>query len=387
MFMTRIRTLVLLATAVIMPSCLVAQDREALDVQKARNAHVAGRRNLVDYPANKFDLNGLPHYQPQQQVTGVIRMTGSNYIADSHVGENWVAAFKKFQPGVTFEFNLKTPSSAVFALFLNAGDVDPSRKITFEDLLAYERSMNADPIEIEYATGSYDVPGWSPAFGIFVNKSNPISKLNMAQLEAIFGSERTGAWEGTSWHPERGRTAAQNIRTWGQLGLTGEWANKPIHVYGVNLRYHQAIRFEDQVMHGSAKWNPGLLEYANYSKPDGTLAIGASMMVEDLAKDPYGICYSEINFKVDGTKTVALAPGDTKNYVELTRENVQNRSYPLTDAVYLYVNGSAEKPVDPKVKEFLRFVLSREGQTAIAQDGKFLPLTKEVVDAQLKKLQ
>ena len=365
----------------------IAQDRDALDVQKARNAHVAGRRELVDYPVDKFDLSGLPSYKPQQQVSGVIRMTGSNYIADSHVGENWVVAFKKFQPGVTFEFNLKTPSAAVYALFLNAGDVDPSRKMTFEDLLAYERTMNADPIEIEYATGSYDVPGWSPAFGIFVNKANPITKLNVAQLEAIFGAERTGAWEGTSWHPERARTAAQNIRTWGQLGLTGEWADKPIHVYGVNLRYHQAIRFEDQVMHGSAKWNPALLEYANYGKPDGTLAIGASMMVEDLAKDPYGICYSEVNFKVDNTKTIALAPGNTTNYVPLTRENVQNRSYPLYDAVYLYANGSPESPMDPKVKEFLRFVLSREGQEAIAKDGKYLPLTKEVVDEQLRKLQ
>jgi phosphate transport system substrate-binding protein len=382
-----LRKITLLATILTLHFSSLAQDRDALNVQKARNAHVAGRKDLVDYPADKFDLSDLPPYKPQQQVSGVIRMTGSNYIADSHVGQYWLAAFKKFQPGITFEFNLKTPSAAVFALFLNAGDVDPSRKMTFEDLLAYERTMNADPIEIEYATGSYDVPGWSPAFGIFVNKANPISKLSVAQLEGIFGAERTGAWEGTSWHPERARTPAQNIRTWGQLGLTGEWANKPIHVYGVNLRYHQAIRFEDQVMHGSAKWNPALLEYANYGKPDGTLAIGASMMVEDLAKDPYGICYSEINFMVDSTKTIALAAGDSTNYVPLTRENVQNRSYPLYDAVYLYANGSPEHPMNPKVKEFLRFVLSREGQTAIAQDGKYLPLTKEVVDAQLKKLQ
>lgn len=365
----------------------MAQDRDALDVQKARNAHVQGRRNLVDYPADKFDLSGLPHYKPQQQVSGVIRMTGSNYIADSHVGEYWMAAFKKFQPGVTFKFNLKTPSAAVFALFLDAGDVDPSRKITFEDLLAYERSMNADPVEIQYATGSYDVPGWSPAFGVFVNAKNPLQHLSLAQLEGIFGAERSGAWEGTSWHPERARTKEQNIRTWGQLGLTGEWADKPIHVYGVNLRYHQAIRFEDQVMHGSAKWNPELREYANYGKADGTLAIGAQMMVEDLAKDPYAICYSEENFKVDGAKTVALAAGDGTNYVPLTRENVQNRSYPLYDSVYLYANGSAEHPMDPKVKEFLRFVLSQEGQQAIAKDGKYLPLTKEVVDEQLKKLQ
>ena len=151
----RIITVVAATLGIALPA--LAQDRDALDVQKARNAHV-GRKDLVDYPANQFDLSNLPSYKPEQQVSGVIRMTGSNYIADSHVGENWVAAFKKFQPGVTFEFNLKTPSVALYALILDAGDVDPSRKMTFEDLLAYERTMNADPVEIEYATGSYDVP-------------------------------------------------------------------------------------------------------------------------------------------------------------------------------------------------------------------------------------
>lgn len=381
-----LRTTLTLAAAVAFALPSLAQDREALDVQKARNAHVQGRRDLRDYPADKFDLDGLPTYVPEKQLTGVIRMVGSNYVADSHVGELWVAGFKKLEPGITFEFVLKTPSAAIPALYLGVGDIGPSRKMTFEDLLGYERTMNADPVEIEYATGSYDVPGWSPAFGIFVNKANPIAKLNMAQLEAIFGAERTGAWEGTSWHPERARTPDQNIRTWGQLGLTGEWKDKPIHVYGVNLRYHQAIRFEDQVMHGSSKWNSELLEYANYGKKDGTLAIGASMMVEDLARDPYGIAYSEVNFTQPGTKVLALAPGNTTNYVELTRENVQNRSYPLYDAVYMYTNGSPEHPMDPKVREFLRFILSKQGQTAIAQDGKFLPLTKEVVDRQLKKL-
>lgn len=380
------RTLLAL-TSLVLSTAALAQDRQALDVQKARNAHVAGRKNLVDYAPSEFDLSGLPVYKPGQQLTGVIRMTGSNYIADSHVGEIWMAEFKKLQPGIRFDLNLKTPSSAVFALFLNAGDVDPSRKATFEDLLAYERSMNADPVEIQYATGSYDVPGWSPAFGIFVNKNNPIEHLSMAQLEGIFGARRTGAWEGTSWHPERARTAEQEIRTWGQLGLKGEWADKPIHVYGVNLRYHQALRFEDQVMHGSAKWNPDLREYANYGKADGTLAIGAEMMVEDLANDPYGICYSEINFTANGTKTLALSYGDTDRYVPLTRHTVQDRTYPLFDSVYLYANGSPEHPMDPKVREFLLFVLSRQGQEAILKDGKFLPLTGEVAEEQRRKLQ
>lgn len=103
----------LVVTMLAVPLSAIAQDRDALDVQKARNAHVAGRKNLVDYPPDKFDLSDLPSYKPEQQVSGVIRMTGSNYIADSHIGQYWAAEFKKFQPGITFEFNLKTPSSRV----------------------------------------------------------------------------------------------------------------------------------------------------------------------------------------------------------------------------------------------------------------------------------
>src|ERR1039458_9158773 len=91
------RTAAILAATLAIALPALTQDRGALDVQKARNAHVAGRRDLVDYPPNTFDLSGLPHYKPEQQVSGVIRMTGSNYIADSHVGENWLGGVKKFE--------------------------------------------------------------------------------------------------------------------------------------------------------------------------------------------------------------------------------------------------------------------------------------------------
>ncbi len=364
----------------------VAQDRTALEVQKARNAHVLARRDLVAYPPNKFDLSGLPHYKPEQQVSGTLRMIGSNYVADGHVGEYWQQGFQKFQPDVRFKYDLKSPSAAIPGLYLGVSDLGPSRKETFEDLLAYQRMMNTDPVEVVYATGSYDVPGWSPAFGIFVNKDNPISKLTMKQLEGIFGAQRTGAWEGTTWHPERARTKAQNIRTWGQLGLTGKWADKPIHVYGVNLRYHQATVFEDEVLDGSGKWNPDLREYANYALPDGKLGIGAQLLMQDMSKDPYAIGYSEITFLNKGVKPLALQAKDGGPYIPLTLENVQNRTYPLHDQVYMYANHLPGKPMDPMVREYLRYILSYEGQMDVVRDGKYLPLTKEVVEEMRKKL-
>ena len=374
-----------LTAAGLAAALVFSQDRSALEVQKARNEHVQQRRDLKYNHA--FNLEDLPHYKPEQKASGTIRMVGSNYVADGHAGEYWEHGFAKYQPDVKFQYNLKTPSAALHALYLGVSDIGPCRKMTFEDLLAYERMMNTDPVEIVYATGSYDVPGWSPAFGIFVNKANPLSKLTMKQLERIFGAERSGAWEGTTWHPERARGASENIRTWGQLGLTGKWKDQPIHVYGVNLRYHQATRFEDQVLSGSGKWNPELREYANYSKPDGTLSIGANQMMVDLATDPYGIVYSEITFLNEGTKVLAIAAKDGSPYVDLTIDNVRNRTYPLFDQVYMYANRTPGKPMDPKVKEYFRYILSQEGQAEVVHDGKYLPLTAEVVREQLKKLE
>jgi phosphate transport system substrate-binding protein len=382
--MPRLRTRMIAAFG-LAAMLVYSQDRSALEVQKARNEHVQSRRDLAYH--HNFDLSDLPHYKPEQQVSGVIRMVGSNYVADGHIGEYWEKGFLKYHPDIKFQYNLKTPSAAVHALYLGVSDLGPCRKMTFEDLLAYERMMNTDPVEIVYATGSYDVPGWSPAFGIFVNKANPLARLTMKQLEGIFGSERTGAWEGTTWHPERARTPKENIRTWGQVGLTGEWKDKPIHPYGVNLRYHQSTRFEDQVLSGSGKWNSDLREYANFAKPDGTLSIGANQMMEDLANDPYGICYSEITFLNKGVKPLALAAKDRGPYVELTMDNVRGRVYPLHDEVYMYTNHLPGKPMDPKVKEYLRYILSQEGQAEIVHDGKYLPLTAEVVQQMLKRLE
>ena len=140
-------------------------------------------------------------------------------------------------------------------------------------------------------------------------------------------------------------------------------------------------------MSGSGKWNSELREYANFAKPDGTLSIGANQMMEDLANDPYGICYSEITFLNKGVKALALAAKDGGPYVELTMENVRNRVYPLHDQVYMYTNHLPGKPMDPKVKEYLRYILSQEGQTEIVHDGKYLPLTAEVVHEMLKRLE
>jgi len=375
-----------------------APTTDAAALSKARATGNKKRAQKVFY-TRQFDLSGLAPYKPQQQVQGTIRQWGDNYLKDSGLIDIWEQQFKNFQPQAGFDDNLASSSVAFPGLITGAADLAPlGRQALWDELKGFEREGagtggeadqgDEEVIEVVVATGSYDVRGWTFALGVFVNKDNPIAHLSMAQLDGIFGAERSGGWNGLTWEPARARGPEGNIRTWGQLGLTGEWADKPIHVYGYNFKYHFADEFDKKVLKASGKWNEGLRMYSNVAglKADGSLTAGGELMMSDLSKDPYGIAYTGIPFLTPQTKALALAPGNSDRYVELNLDNVQNRSYPLLRDVYYYVKRKKGQPLDSKVKEFLRYILSREGQAAVQRDGKYLPLTPEAAREQLKKL-
>jgi phosphate transport system substrate-binding protein len=364
---------------------LLAQSTEGLDMQAARARMMTARGKKVSY-TKQWDLSALPHYQPRAKVKGTVRVRGSNYITDGFVGAYWEAAFHKYQPDATIDYQMKTTLGAVPAVAFNDGDIGIGRKVTFSEQELFERYKDRSPVEIEIATGSYDVPGWQPGYGIVVHKDNPIAHLTMKQLDGIFGAERLGGWEGTSWRPQWARGPEENIRTWGQLGLGGEWKDKPIDVYGLTLRYHQATEISDLILKGSDKWNEHLRIYANYVSSDGKLE---RSLGDHLANDKYGIAYvASPTTKLGGqaapaTKVLPIAADDGGPYVPYSLDTLHDRSYPLFSRIYAYVDG---KTLDPAAIEFLRFLLSREGQAEIMRDGKYLPLTADVVKAQLKKL-
>lgn len=364
---------------------LYAQDRTGLDVQKARTEHVTSRAKRVYY-TYPWDLSGLPVYKPEQQVSGLIREWGSNYPADSDLNKYWMDEFHKSQPNVQFDVHMNTALQSAAALATHVADIAACRLFTFSDEELYERIYNHEPLRITIATGSFDVPGWSPALAIVVNKDNPITQLTMQQVDDIFGAGRSGGYQGTTWHTDAARAASENIRTWGQLGLTGKWKDAPIHVYGLNMHYGMVNDFEQIVFRGGDKWNENLVEYANYSGPDGKLVIAADQLIKDVSKDPYAIGYSGAMFLTPQTKMLALQANPRGPFVPNTIETVQNRTYPMLLELYFYLDREPGKPVDPKLKEFLRFILSRQGQQAIAKDGKYLPLTPEAAAAELKKL-
>ena len=386
----------------VLAGALHAQSEKAstgLAMQKARADGLVSKGKKSYYAADKWDLSDLPAYEPKEKVSGTIRLWGSNYIVDGNIGDYWEAAFRKFHPDVKFEYHMLTTRAAVPSLVFGVSDLGMGRKITTEEMQLFQRYKNHDPVEIVIATGSYNVTGWQPAFGIVVSKDNPLTKITLEQLDGIFGAERLGGWIGTDWHPEFTRGPEKNIRTWGQLGLTGEWADKEIIPYGLNARYHQATEISDRILQGSDKWNEKLRIYANYvdnSPPAGDKAGGMGFgalkrgLNDDLIKDRYGIAYIAAPVGANlppELKVLEVARTAAGPYYAYTIENLRSRKYPFFDEIYAYTDQNHGQSIDPKVREYLRFIVSREGQTEIMRDGKYLPLTAEVSREQLKKLQ
>ena len=400
-----IRTALALAGASLLLSApVVAQDTSpsapttnADALSKARAIGNRGRSVRKFYPP-KYDLSGLPVYAPQVRISGTIRQWGNNYLKDSGLMAVWEAEFRRFQPRVRFADNLYSSSVGFPGLISGAADLAPmGRQALWDELKGFEREGAAggeegvgqtEIVEVVMATGSFDVRGWSYALGIFVHKDNPIAGLTMEQLDGILGARRDGGWKSLTWDTGVARGPEKNIRTWGQLGLTGEWADKPITVYGYNSKYHFNDEIDKKVLAGSGKWNEDMRAYSNVAglKADGSLTAAGELITNGVAADRYGLAYTGQPFANPNTRLVPLSSNGGRSFVPLELDRVQDRTYPLLRDVYYYFRRGKGKPVDPKVREFLRYVLSRQGQAAIQADGKYLPLTPAMAAAQLAKL-
>lgn len=357
-------------------SIMAQKDRAVVVFERGRQAHYT----------QEFDLSGLPHYVPGPQLTGWLCLHGSNYLADGALGEYWQRKFAEYQPGIRISYYLPTAAIAFAALFYEQADLVMGHRPGFYDLLGYQRVMNCDPVEFTVVTGSYDVAGWENSTVILVNSENPLKGVTMKQLDGIFGAARDGGWAGTNFRPDWARGPEGNIRTWGQAGLTGEWADKRIGVYGFNLRYNTATDFANRVLSASDKWNEEIHAFAHIVQPDGKRYIQADQITDALARDRYGIAYNRYRGERPGVRRLPVAAQEGGPFIEHTIENVQNRTYPLFNEAYFYTNVKPGERMNPLVREFIRFVLSQEGQAEVQRDGKYLPLTAEVVREQLDKL-
>jgi phosphate transport system substrate-binding protein len=337
----------------------------------------------------RWDLSALPHYVPKQQVTGTLRIWGNNYLKDGYLGAYWQEEFKKFQPGITIEYHLPTEAMAIPALVCGVADLGMNNKAILTDLLSFEQAFHYPISSVAVLTGSFDVYGWSPAFIIAVNKENPLTQISVKQLDGVFGGARSGGYVGSVWHGEYpyARGTDEDIRTWDQLGLTGEWVGKPIHPGGQNIRAGASTGFSDKVLLGSAQWVDGYRGFTNYITSGGKIVTWSSQAGEAVAKDRYAMFYVSPLAMRPELKDLAVQGRDGGPYVQRTLETVHDHTYPLYNQQYFFFNRAPGGPIDPKVAEFLRYVLSREGQECIQREGRYLPFTAEMVQEQLRKLE
>ena len=357
--------------------------------------------------AQEPDLSQIPSYKPEFHVVGRLRIAGSPLKG---MIPALIDGFQKAQPDALVSGNYMTESEgALGMIYSGVSDVAPmgdDAKIT--DQMPFYNTFGYTPTEISVATGCYNQRGCLYAWAIMVNKDNPLARLSMQQLDEIFGSERTGAWEvGGPQHAilftaKYARGARTNIRTWGQLGLKGSWAHKEIQTWGY-VAPGFAVSFERHVMHWSDKWNPNLHEVVEQKEatPDADgKKVWSERMYEAISQDKYAIGWGAL-MHVDGTcvnpdgskcepypnvKILAISATPDAPAVPLTAANVRNRSYPLSRDAYIYVNKPPGRALDPAVREFIRFVLSRQGQQIIASQGIYSPLPESCIEQQLKKL-
>ena len=354
------------------------------------------------------NLNEIPPYKPEYKVEGGLRIAGSELKGNVDL---LVEGFKKFHPGAVVTTNFMTSSEgALGMMFSGASDVAPmGDDAKIPDQMPFYNAFRYVPTEISIATGGYDQRGTLFAWAIIVNKDNPIAKMSMDQLDRVFGSERTGGWEvgvnadnNLLFTGKYARGAETNIRKWSQLGLSGDWADKEIQTYGY-VAPGFATNFQRLVMHWSVKWNPNFKEYVEAKEATNDAAgisVVSQRMYEALEKDKYGIGWGAL-MHVNGTcvnpdgtkcpgyrglKVIALSNTPDGPAIPLTADNVKNRSYPLIRDAYIYVNKPPGRAMDPKVREFIRFVLSREGQEIIQKAGVYSPIPASYIREQLKKL-
>jgi phosphate transport system substrate-binding protein len=199
------------------------------------------------------------------------------------------------------------------------------------------------------------------ALALFVNKDNPVKCVSMNQVDALFSKSRRAG-------------AKEDATTWGQLGLTGEWANKPISLYGRNSASGTYGFFKEHVMKNG--------DYKDTVKEQP----GSAAVVQGVTVDRYAAGYSGIGYATAGVRAVPLSEKDGGKCVEAAAENAYSGAYPMARFLFVYINKAPGKALDPLTREFVKVIVSREGQEGVIKDGYF-PIPASIAKEELSKIQ
>jgi phosphate transport system substrate-binding protein len=292
----------------------------------------------------------IPGYQKTSGVSGSLSSVGSDTM--NNLMTLWAESFRKFYPNVKVQVEGKGSSTAPPALIAGTAQFGPmSRQMRSTEIDQFQQRHGYKPTELRT---SYD------ALAVYVHRDNPIKQLSLSQAEAIFGKSRRRGYK-------------QNITTWGQLGLTGDWANRPIGLYGRNSASGTYGFFKETVLMNG--------DYKDTVKEQP----GSASVVQGVTEDRFGIGYSGSGYRTSGVRAVPLADKEAGPYFEGTYEQVTAGKYPLSRYLYIYVNKAPNKPLDPLPLEFVRLMFSREGQEVVVKDG-YMPLLPKQVQEELAKV-
>jgi phosphate transport system substrate-binding protein len=315
------------------------------------------------YHAEPF--SGVPEYKPVQGLSGSLRSVGADTMET--LMRCWLEDFKKLYPNVTFEMEAKASGTAGPALTNGTADLGPvAREMLPDEEKAFQDKFGYKPFPVRVAGGSYRTPGKTHAIAFFVNQQNPIRQLTFDQIDSIYSTTR--------------RRGYHEVNKWGDVGAAGEFADKPIHLWGLIRPNGIAYFLQLRILEGG-NYKSGIVERTTV----GSLA-ALDAIVQGVARDPYAIGYAGFGNVTPGAKTIALAKNSSGPFYQGTFEEVLNQQYPLSRVIYIYVNKVPGKPLDPKIKEFLKFALSKKGQDDVVQEGVFLPLPPAMIEEELAKL-
>lgn len=291
----------------------------------------------------------LPEYRRVPGVSGNLNSIGSDTL--NNLMTLWAEGFQAIYPNVRIQVEGKGSSTAPPALIEGTAQLGPmSRPMKGAEIDAFERKFGYKPTEIRVAIDT---------LAVFVHRDNPIASLTLAQVDSLFSTTR--------------KRGGAPVERWGDLGLTGAWANRPVSLYGRNSASGTYGFFKEVALLGGD------------FKPEVKEQPGSSSVVQGVGNDLAGVGYSGIGYKTSGVRAVPLVGPDGQPH-EPTLENALNGNYPLARFLYIYVNKPPGKPLDRLTAEFLRFVLSRAGQEIVIKDG-YYPLPAAVAEEELKKLE
>ncbi len=290
----------------------------------------------------------LPTYEKTSGVSGNLSSVGSDSLAN--LMTLWAEEFKRVYPNVNVQIQAAGSSTAPPALTEGTANMGPmSRPMKDSELQAFEEKFGYKPTAVPVAID---------ALAVFVHKDNPIQSLDIEQVDAIFSNTRLCGGE-------------KDIRTWGDLGLTGEWAAKPIQLFGRNSVSGTYGYFKEEALcKGDFKSNVN-------EQP------GSASVVQSISSTPNAIGYSGIGYKTSSVRAVPLSKGGEA--FDATEENALAGKFPLARFFYVYVNKAPNKPLSPIEAEFVKLALSQQGQQVVVKDG-YIPLPKKVVDKTLADL-